>query len=289
MSIKIWNRRENKYIYVEQYHQKSLDFLYHTKIGRVLLKTIVTRKAISKIYGRYQSSKLSKRKIEKFIATYHIDMNDYEKVDYQNFNEFFSRKIKNEKRKVIYDDDILISCCDAKLTRYKIDENLKIKVKNSIYTIGDLIQDEKEAFNYQNGECLVFRLTIDDYHRYIFFDDGGLEYHKKINGVLHTVSSISKDYPVFSRNSREISKLKTKNFGEVLYIEVGALLVGKIKNYHQAKFKRGEEKGFFEFGGSTIILLFQENKLKIDDDIIQNSSNHIESKVLLGEKIGGKV
>jgi phosphatidylserine decarboxylase len=134
--------------------------------------------------------------------------------------------------------------------------------------------------------CLVFRLGVNDYHRYIFIDNGEMVENYKIAGELHTVRSISEKYNVFSRNSREISILRTEHIGDVAQIEVGALLVGAIKNNEKEQFVKGEEKGYFEYGGSTIVLLFEEGRISLDEDIIEQSKLGIETKVSIGERIG---
>ena len=136
---------------------------------------------------------------------------------------------------------------------------------------------------------MIFRLCVDDYHRYSYFDSGKQEGNHHINGVLHTVRPIAlSEEKVFSQNDREWTILHTDNFGDVTQIEVGAMMVGKIVNHRCCNsFIRGEEKGYFKFGGSTIVLLI--NNIKIDDDILENSSSGIETIVKLGEKIGEKI
>ena len=146
-----------------------------------------------------------------------------------------------------------------------------------------------EIKGFENGYALVFRLGVSDYHHYIFIDDGNLTGEKIIKGRLHTVRPIAvENESVFIQNSREVSLLHTKNFGDIYMCEVGALMVGKIINEKTSgKFKRGEEKGYFKFGGSTIILLV--NNVNIDEEIINNSNENIETIVKMGEVIGTKV
>lgn len=284
----IYNLEKNKEIKLEQYNQKSLTFLYKTKFGRLCLKLVINP-MISKIYGKYNNSKLSCRKINKFIKKNKIDMSEYVKTNYKSFNDFFTRKIKQSKRSFSNKKEDFCSCCDSKVLAYKIDENLTFKIKNSIYSVEELIKNEKLAKEYKNGICLVLRLTVDDYHRYSFFDNGKLIENKKINGVLHTVSPISfEKYKVFLENSREINVLSTENFGKVIQVEVGALMVGKIVNHDIDSFERGDEKGYFEFGGSTIVQLFKENELELNEKIWEYSNKGIETKVKQGMKIGIK-
>ena len=171
------------------------------------------------------------------------------------------------------------------MTVYKIEDDLTIKVKQSMYTIEDLIQDKLDLDQFKNGNCLVFRLSMDNYHRYCYVDDGKIESTKRIKGKLHTVSSISNKHKVYSQNTRVCSYINTENFGKIICIEVGALTVGKINNRDEINCKKGEEKGYFELGGSTIIILTND-KVKIDNDILEYSNQGIETKVKYGERIG---
>lgn len=267
----------NKDEYIENNESKSLKFLYETFIGRIFLK-LATTKFISNIYSIYMKSKLSRKKIAKFIKKNNINIDDYIKKNYKSFNDFFIREIKPEKRQI---EDGFISICDSKLSVYKIDEESKLNIKNSIYTIEELI-GEKRDYKY----ALVFRLCIDDYHHYIFPDDGEIINRKHINGVLHTVQPIAfKKYKVFHENSREITFLNCKELGDVCYVEVGALMVGKITNKEITSFKKGEEKGYFEFGGSTVIMLINKD-ICFNNKIIENTNNDIETIVKMGQNIG---
>ncbi|MBR3025761.1 MAG: phosphatidylserine decarboxylase, partial [Oscillospiraceae bacterium] len=112
---------------------------------------------------------------------------------------------------------------------------------------------------------------------------------KYIDGRLHTVSPISaKRYKVFAENCRSVSFLETENFGECYQVEIGALLVGKIINRKVKVFERGDEKGYFEMGGSTCVVMLKKDAAIIDEDIRENSDKGIETKVLMGERIGRK-
>lgn len=267
----------NKKEYIKTEASKSLKFLYNTVIGRIILK-IAILKPISKLYAKFLNSKYSVKMIDKFIKKNNINMNDYVKKDYKSFNEFFVRDLKKGKRKI---SEGLISVSDSKLSVYDISDDTTLKIKDSIYTIEELIGEKKKY-----KKALIFRLTADDYHHYIYPDDGKVIRTKHINGKLHTVQAIAqKRYKIFHENDREITFLECKNLKEVCYIEVGALLVGKIVNEKKKEFKKGEEKGHFEFGGSTIILLINSD-IDIDKKIIENSNKDIETIVKLGDKIG---
>ena len=288
MSNKIYNRKTKEYTIMSE-PSMVLTFLYDTVIGRIVLKIMTTR-TISKIVGLYMNSRLSKGRINKFVKKNNIDMSEYPDTSYKNFNEFFSRRIDEQKRPIQMDSDALISVADSKLLRYKITPKLVLNIKNVTYTVEELLKDKEISKDYIGGECLVFRLGVDDYHRYIYIDDGEVLQSKKINGILHTVSPISDGkYKVYSQNSREWTLIKTKNFDNVIQMEVGAMCVGKIKNFDNKEVKRGQEKGYFEFGGSTIIVFIKKDMVRIDSDILDNSFVGIETIVKQGERIGEKI
>ena len=275
--------RENKTVNKDtQYGGKYLNFLYNNFLGRLILKIVISP-VFSKINGKYNKMAISKNKIKKFIEKYNININEYEEKEYKSFNDFFIRK----KKQIHYDKNknSFIAPADSKLMVYKITDDLKIKIKQSVYTLEELVLDKIDLEQYKNGNCLIFRLSMDDYHRYCFIDDGTIEKVREIKGKLHTVSSISDKHKVYSQNTRICNYMTTNNFEKIIFIEVGALLVGKINNYNKKQFSKGEEKGYFELGGSTIVIL-TNSKLKIDDDIIEYSNNGIETKVKYGEKIG---
>ena len=287
MKISIIDRNTKKE-YVER-SPKSATFLYKTIAGGLIL-AVATRKTVSKISSVYMNSKASTKRINKFIQKNNINMEDYPEKEYSSFNDFFTRKIKKGKRPISKKDDDLISVADSKLLVYEISEEQEMEIKGKKYSVKELLRDKNLAEEYKNGLCLVFRLTVDDYHRYSYLDDGFLIRTKKINGILHTVGPIAfKRYKVFKENQREYSVLSTKNFGEIIQMEVGALMVGKIVNHNLEKFKRGEEKGYFLFGGSTVVVFIKQNIVEIDKDIMSNSKKGIETKVKLGEIIGKKV
>ena len=278
--MRIYDRKLQKYIEEKENQEGILRFLYHTVLGRILLKVLVARPWLSKAVAIYYKSRLSKKKIIPFIEKNNIDVSEWVIEDFKTFNDFFIR------RKDVSVDSGLISIADSKLSVYKIDEDLKLKIKNSIYNLEDILGSSEMAEKYNNGTCLVFRLGVNDYHRYIYIDSGKLISQKFINGELHTVRSISEKYNVFSRNCRVVNEFQTESLGDVAQVEVGALLVGCVQNYNKSVFIKGEEKGYFEYGGSTVVVLLQEGVVNIDADIIEQSNKDIEVKVSVGEQIG---
>jgi len=264
--------------------------LYNTFAGRCLLK-ILTTPVVSKAAGAFMNSAFSKPVIKPFIKKNSIDMSDYKTENWNSFNEFFTRKLRPGKREVDQRETVLVSPCDGYLTVYNITPDSTFEIKNSVYTIKDLTQNDMLADVYQGGQCLVFRLTPSDYHRYIYPDTGCKGKNTFIGGVLHTVRPIAfEKYPVFKTNSREYTILRTNNFDDMVFMEVGAMLVGKIDNYHQEyNFTRGEEKGKFLFGGSTIIMLLKKDVALVDSEIKEAVNRGEEFKVKMGEKIGVRI
>ncbi len=276
--------RENNII-VEEKSPKGANFLYKNLFGRIILK-LVNKRFVSSIGGWYMNRKISSKHINSFIRDNNIDMEEYPKEKYKNFNSFFSRKIKNNKRVFSKDSNIFCSPSDSKVMVYKIDKDSKFIIKNKTYTVESILRDKKLAEEYENGYFIVFRLSVDDYHRYSYIDDGKVISNKVIKGIYNTVGPVAFDhFKVYEENQREYEQLETKNFGKIIQMEVGALMVGRIVNHKVKTFKRGEEKGYFLFGGSTIVIIVKDGVLTIDKDILNNSKNNIETKVKQGNRI----
>lgn len=280
-------RRDGTMIEASDGQEKLLKALYGSAAGRMLLKPL-TAPCVSRLAGWLLSTRASCVLIKPFVRSNGIDMSQYLPEKYASYNDFFIRKIRPELRPVDEDPLHLISPCDSKLTVLPISKDGRFCLKHTEYTAASLLRDEALARSYEGGLALIFRLTVDDYHRYCYIADGEKTGNRRIPGVLHTVNPIANDhYPIYKENTREFTTLRTKNFGDVIMMEVGALLVGRIVNHHQqAQVKRGQEKGFFRFGGSTVVVLLKAGAAEIDEDILRNSREGIETVVRFGEKIG---
>ena len=265
----------------------GLFYLYNSIIGRFVLKILVNP-YISYICGIFLDSPLSVLLIKPFISKNNINIDEYESVKYKSFNEFFSRKIKPGKRVISDNPNEFISPCDAYLSCYKLNEQTVIPAKQSEYNLHSLLRDKKLATEFENGWCLVFRLCVDHYHRYIYTDNGRILCKRKIKGVLHTVRPVAlRARPVFVENTREYMLLDTENFGRIIQMEVGAMLVGKIENFDEkGSFVRGAEKGRFLYGGSTIIMLVKEDKICIDAGLVNAGKDGKEISVKMGQNLG---
>ena len=271
-----------------QKESTALRFFYGTAVGRLILKPLCTR-GISRLCGRFLDSGASKPLIRPFVRRHGIDLSEYVSKEFRSFNEFFSRKIKEDRRPVAPDPSALIAPCDGLLSVYRVSGDTVIPVKQSRYTISSLLGGDSVSETYQNGICLVFRLCVNHYHRYCYVDNGVKGKNVFLPGKFHTVRPIALEkFPVFTQNCREYTAIQTENFGDIVQMEVGAMLVGKIKNYHgPGNVRRGEEKGMFLYGGSTVILLLEEGRAHLPEELSQATENRLETPVKMGQRIGG--
>lgn len=268
---------------------RLLEVLYGHWWGRLLLKPLVTP-MVSKVGGAFLDSGISRILIKGFIKSNSIDMKDYREKKYTSYNDFFTRHLASGARKVDWDTYVLISPCDARLSVYKIGEDSDFCIKHTRYTVESLLRNQELAEKYAGGYLWMFRLCVENYHRYIYAEGGKVSEPVRIPGVLHTVNPVANDhFPIYKENTREYVLIESGNFGTMLQMEVGALLVGKIENHSRGSVvRRGWEKGYFAFGGSTIILMTGKDAVRPDQDIIEHSEKGIETKVKLGERVGIK-
>ena len=281
--MKIYDRKTGTYEDIVQYGAGKLDFLYNNPVGRIFLGIAVSP-FVSNIYASKNAKKSSVKKIPAFIKEHNIDMSDFEDREYKSFTDFFTRKIRYGKRPVDMTPGALISPADSKLLVYEIEKDTSMRIKGRTYTVDEILADAENAKEFAGGYALVFRLTVDDYHRFCYPDKGCLISKRFIKGKLHTVSPVSKNHKIYMENTRLVNLLKTEKFGTIAYIEVGAMLIGRIVDNGTDVFEKGQEKGYFEPGGSTVILLVKN--VEIDKDIMEQSASGIETKVRYGERIG---
>lgn len=281
--MQVWNRKE--LIEAPEVGAGAMRFAYENPVGRTLTKAILCRKFVSNIYGAWQRSRLSRGKVKKFIAQYQISLDDCTEREFSNFNAFFTRQRKYYVNQTAENE--LPAIADSKLTALPIDEGRVFTVKGVPYTAAELLDNAALAQAYAGGLCLIFRLSPDDYHRYVYPDAGTQEKTVGIPGVLHSVNPIAGSLGVYRRNARRYTVLHTAHFGDVVQMEVGALLVGRIRNHCETPGGIGklQEKGYFEYGGSTVILLLQKGAVTVDADILEYSALGIETKVTIGERI----
>lgn len=268
-----------------------LKFLYGGNVlGKFSLFVLVKRKYFSWLFGKYMDSKYSKNKIAPFVAKHQINLEEYEQPEdgYQTFNEFFYRKIKPEFRPI---QEGVVTPADGRVLAFeKIDATTQFFVKGSAFSVSSFLADSSLAKKYENGAMFIVRLAPVDYHRYHFPVDGIAGKNIKIKGNYYSVSpfALRKSLEIFCQNKREYCIQKSDDYGDVLICDVGATLTGGIVQTYpeNQNVKKGDEKGYFAFGGSTLVLLFEPNKIRFSEDIIENTKNGYETFLKMGETIG---
>ena len=286
MEIKYIDRASKKTKTEDVYGKVFLETLYASNPISYVLRTLFARFAFfSRLYGKMQKSSNSKKKITPFIKKFKVDVTEYEEVDWNSFNDFFTRKLKKEARSIDLDPTKAVIPADGRYYIYpKISSFL---VKDKKFTLESLLQDEKLAKKYKKGSMVIARLCPVDYHRFHFPCNGKTSSTKCIDGPLFSVNPIAlcKKLGILSENKREITTLQSDEFGDVLYIEVGATYVGTIQQVVKPNsyVKKGDEKGYFEFGGSCVILLFEENKIQFEKDLLDHD---IEVFTKMGDTLG---
>lgn len=269
---------------------KALEWIYGSHLGKLSLNALIKRKLISDLVGHFMDSRISKRKIAPFVKNHDIDLTEYRKKEpsqYENFNEFFYRKIDPARRPI---DPGVISPADGKIVVFpKVDEQQEFFIKGSSFTLNRFLGQSKLASKFQNGSMAIIRLAPTDYHRFHFPFDAEVGPSIEIRGNYFSVSPIAlkRNLEIFCRNKRSLSLLETKEYGCMAMCEVGATLTGSIiQSYSPGKIKKGNEKGYFAFGGSTVVLLFEENAIEFDQDLISNTKKGYETSIRMGERIG---
>lgn len=261
-----------------------LSFLYGSLPGRVLLR-LVRARWVSRLVGAYMDSALSKGRARKALREHAVDMTGVTQTTFDSYNALFTRTRDTSLFPFSENPGDFCSPADSKLTVLPITDGTVMHIKQAPYTVRELLCEDTDRFD--GGYAFVFRLSVEDYHRYAFPDGGKLTKHTYIKGTFHTVNPIALEaLPVFHRNCREVSLLKTEHFGTVAYVEVGAMLVGRICNHRKTVFARGEEKGYFAYGGSTVVLLTEKGVVTPDKDLLENSRKGIETYVRTGETVG---
>ncbi len=270
-----------------------LKFLYYTPFGKIALESMVKRKFLSVFYGWLMCRRFSRKKIKKFVMENGIDMEEAKKEidEFATFNDFFYRELKEGARQVAGAENVLASPADGKVLAYEsICCKSQFIVKGFNFTLEEFLGDKSLARRYQGGTMFIVRLAPADYHRFHFPASGIAGESKSIRGYYYSVSphALKKNSRVFCENKREYSLLETKTFGKLLICEVGAAMVGSIRQTYKTglEVKKGQEKGYFLFGGSTLVLLFERGKIEVDGDILENTLKGIETRVKMGESLG---
>jgi len=296
--IQIFNRRENRMEIEKVYGDRMVKFAYGTSIGR-LLGPFIASKMLSQYYGKSQDTLKSAQKVPPFLKTFNIQIDQYEKgsfkenpieTSYQSFNEFFIRKFRQGQRTFTGNDHAMGAFAEARYFGHaSMRDDLTVPVKGSMLRAIDLIGDRAVAEDFIGGPLMIARLCPVDYHRYHYPDDGKTLKAFTIPGDLHSVNPLALKYrqDIFIKNERRVSILETAHFGKLAYIEVGATCVGKIvQSFDESKsFNKGNEKGYFLFGGSTVVLCGEKGKWMPSEDMLNNTQAGVETYIQLGDVV----
>lgn len=299
--ITIYDDEKQTYTEEKIYGGDLLYWLYNSKLGKVISKTAV-KPFWSKLTGSIQNGKASRKKIKKFITDFHIRTDEYQAgsknvegiefwKSFKNFNEFFMRKFKPGMRLFPEAPIDFPAFVEARyLILENLDDNSEFPVKGKFLNSKALLKNEKWQKEFKDSVIIIGRLNPTDYHRFHFPDNGRVLDEYRINGNFHSVNPIALNLhdEVFSENERHVTILETENFGKIAYIEVGAMMVGKIiQTYEGLNFKKGQEKGTFKFGASTVIVLVKKGIVEFSKDVVERSENErVETLIKLGTKIG---
>lgn len=266
-------------------------WLYQSGLGRLSLQLLIKRKLITELYGRRMNHPNSKKQIPTFIEEFGIDMQEarLNLEDYNSFNEFFYRKLKKEARPI---QEGIISPADGKLLAFeKISDIRNFYIKGEEFTLQRFLKNKQLAKQFEQASAFIIRLAPHDYHRFHFPYSGVPQASIPIKGVYYSVSPLAvipNFTKVFCENKRQYSLLDSTDKGQLLIAPVGASMVGSIYDSYQANQAviKGDEMGYFAFGGSSILMLIQADQLKIDADLLENTKNGYETAVKMGERIG---
>jgi phosphatidylserine decarboxylase len=296
-SIKYFNRAKNQVEVEKIYGDFFLRWLYCTPSGKAL-SNIFCKAPLSKIYGKVQDvSVLSRKKVRPFIKEFNIQIDDYLpgsvaatdiRDSYSTFNEFFIRPFKQGKREFVQGKEMPAFAEARYLGFEEIHASQKFPVKGEELSAKALVANDQWWKIFDQGPLMIARLCPVDYHRFHFPDNGKVLAEYRVHGDFHSVNPFALRFrdEVFSKNERHVTILETENFGKLAYIEVGAIMVGKIiQSYKGDSFKRGQEKGYFLFGASTVIVLGEKGKWKPSADMLEYSKKEMEVYLQLGNSV----
>lgn len=275
------------------YGDRFLRWTYGNPLGLLSLHTLVKRAAFSRWYGNRMDAPASRAKVAPFIRTYKVDPNEFADApdSYRTFNEFFYRKLKPGARPIDPNPDSAVFPADGRHFGFQDVSKLEgIFVKGAVFDVRKLVGDEKLAERFHNGAMVLSRLCPVDYHRFHFPVAGTATAPTIINGPLYSVNPIAlrQNIHIFTENKRAISLIESKEFGTVAMLEIGATCVGSFEyTFTPGKpFEKGAEKGFFKFGGSSTITLFERGRIQLASDLLEYSQRGIELYARIGDRLG---
>ncbi len=291
-AIRLYNRRSGRIEIEKVYGQKWMDIFYGRAWGRKIAAALLCRPLLSKVYGCLQQHPVSRSTIAPFIDQYGIDLRDFEVPSggFASFNDFFIRRLKPGARPVDPQVSRLVCPADSRLQVFGIEADTRLTIKGTPMTLPQLLGVPRLDNAFMGGMCLVYRLAPPDYHRFGYVDDGIQGRVHTVPGPLHSVSPLALRHKpdIHGTNYRQWCFVQGMHLGTMIQVEVGAMMVGSIVQHRACGglCGRGGEKGYFQFGGSTVILVLQPGSAAMDPDILHYSAMGLETRVLYGEAVG---
>lgn len=276
----------------------ALNFFYGDSwlsrtLGRFFMQVVSRVPLFSSLYGYWQSRSASKKNIQPFIETYGVDVSEFSEPvsHFSSFNDFFIRKLKSEVRPVASGENVAVMPADGRYLFFDHVSGIdRFNVKGKTFNLSNLLQNEALAEAYHDSSMVISRLCPSDYHRYHFPCDCIPGKSERIHGPLYSVNplALKQNIEILTENKRSICELDSEVFGKVLFIEIGATNVGSINQTYTPlqPYKKGDEKGFFAFGGSCLIILFPPQAIVFDEDLLAASKQQIEIRCLMGQSMG---
>lgn len=275
------------------YGDEALRWTYGTVAGRISLNTVVKRALFSRWYGWQMDRPRTRKKIAPFIHDYGLDENEFARPvdDFASFNEFFYRKLKPGARPIDADPDSVVFPADGRhLCVPDLSQSDGLFVKGEMFDLAKLLDDRELAEQYASGSLLLSRLCPVDYHRFHFPVAGIPGRSRLINGPLYSVNPIAlcQNIHILATNKRCLTEVDTPSLGKVLVMEIGATCVGSIRQTYAegVAVSKGDEKGYFRFGGSSTIVIFPPGRVRFDSDLVENSRHHRELYARMGDHLG---
>ena len=291
--IEYFDRHSKQKLIEQVYGEKWLHRIYGSPLGRLILWLAVKRSWFSRWYGYRMSKPKSRQLISGFISKYGLDVSEFaEDADsFHSFNDFFVRRLKPSARPISQADEVAIFPADGRHMGFQDLSDLEgVFVKGQSFDLKSLFGSVEAAAPFEHGTLIISRLCPVDYHRFHYPSAGEASAPVLINGGLSSVNPIAlrRDLSIFWQNKRNLSYIETDGFGRIASFEVGATCVGSM-TYGQSLpgfVEKGDEKGFFSFGGSSVLTLFEPEKILLSEDLLEHSASNRELYARMGEPMG---
>jgi len=291
--IRYFNRHTGAIETEQVYGEGFLRWAYGNPLGALALAALIKRPLFSRWYGRQMSKPKSANRIAPFIARYGLDPAEFADPpeSFASFNEFFYRKLKPAARPLDSDEASAVFPADGRHLGFaRASDISSVFVKGQRFDLPALLGDAALAARYADGTLVLSRLCPLDYHRFHFPVAGTPGPTRTIDGPLFSVSPLAlrQHLAYLWTNKRTLTHLDSRRFGTVLLLEIGATCVGSITQTFQpgAPVAKGSEKGYFAFGGSSTISLFEPGAIRLEDDLRGHSANQTELYARVGSRLG---